>query len=306
MIKKKRLFGINIYKEYKANRPQTPQEIIEQIAPVKEFFSLLEIPSFFYIGYESDDILATIAHKLKDKYEQIIFITSDKDFFQLLTCNKYLIYDPMKKKFFNKDNVVEKYGIPTEKFVDYLAIVGDSADNIPGVKGIGPKGAVKLLNEFNNLSEIYHNLEKIEKKSLQEKLKLNKENAFLSLKLATIEKNVSLEIEKINTFKEENFSKIKNLLQEYEINSLLTKISKKYTIKEEKNVKPINNIYIIEKSEELEDLANFFDKKEKSLIFHLENKEKTVLGFCLGDLESVFYLPIKHSKINNLEENLVF
>ena len=139
--------------QYKANRPPMPDELIPQVEPVKRFFSEIGLPEISMDGLEADDILATLASKFKEQYE-IVLVTGDKDYSQLVQEDVYL-YDPMKDIIIDREGVIAKYGITPEQFVDYLAIVGDSSDNIPGVKGLGPKGAEALLKEYGNLDNIY-------------------------------------------------------------------------------------------------------------------------------------------------------
>ena len=163
--------------QYKANRPPMPDELVPQIEPVKLFFTKIGLPEISQDGLEADDILATLATKLKSSYE-IIIVTGDKDYSQLVQ-EGITLFDPMKDLMIDREQVIAKYGITPEQFVDYLAIVGDSSDNIPGVKGLGPKGAESLLKEYGSLDNIYANLDKLPQK-VREKLETDKENAYLS------------------------------------------------------------------------------------------------------------------------------
>ncbi|MBC8416246.1 MAG: DNA polymerase I, partial [Candidatus Cloacimonetes bacterium] len=165
-----------------------------------------------------------LAEKYKKDYD-VIIVTGDKDFAQIVD-GQVTLYDPSKEKVTDYESVIEKYGLKPEQFVDYLAICGDSADNIPGVKGIGPKGAAKLLQEFGTLKNIYENLESISAKGIHDKLVESKEEAFLSGKLAAIVRDVPLEIadERTFLFDKSKLKKAVNFLKEYELNSIVKKI----------------------------------------------------------------------------------
>lgn len=204
---------------YKANRPPMPDELIPQVEPVKQFFTDIGLPEISMDGLEADDILATLAYKFKDQYE-IVLVTGDKDYSQLIQEDVY-IYDPMKDIIVDREGVLAKYGIAPEQFVDYLAIVGDSSDNIPGVKGLGPKGAETLLKEYKNLDNIYANLEKLPEK-VREKLTTDKENAYLSQELAqmVLDAPITLPTVEATHFKKTDLLQSIPLLDEYELPSL--------------------------------------------------------------------------------------
>lgn len=183
-------FRKEMYDDYKANRTEMPDDLEPQIPYIKKLADLLGIPSVEVPGYEADDLIGTLA-KLGHKGGMEVYIVSgDKDFGQIVEEGIFL-YDTMKDHRLGPKGVEEKWGIPPRQFIDYLALVGDSSDNVPGVKGIGPKGAQKLLQEFDTLEGIYANIEKITG-STKEKLIASKENAFLSQKLVTIVTDVKL------------------------------------------------------------------------------------------------------------------
>jgi len=175
---------------YKANRPPMPEELITQIEPVRKFFEIINIKEFSLTGFEADDVLATLAENFKKEID-VVIVSGDKDFAQLVD-KSVTLYDPYKNNIIDEEIIEKKYGLKPEQFVDYLAIVGDSADNISGVKGIGPKGAEKLLTKFKTLEGIYENSWKISSKSIKSKLLVAKEDAFISQKLAKIIRDVHL------------------------------------------------------------------------------------------------------------------
>ncbi|MBW6515514.1 MAG: DNA polymerase I [Candidatus Cloacimonetes bacterium] len=230
-------FRHEITDTYKANRPPAPEELISQIEPVKDFFKLLSIPEVSIPGFEADDILGTLAERLKDSYD-IVIITSDKDFAQIVD-DKVALFDPFSEKIVDAEQVKKKYGITPEQFADYLSIIGDSSDNIPGVRGIGPKGATTLLQQFNTLDDIYTNIEQISSESLRKKLLDGKESAYLSRRLARIvtdvpiEAETGLELRKLiegSKFNEDILQKTIPYLQRYELNSILNKLNQSISL----------------------------------------------------------------------------
>jgi DNA polymerase-1 len=178
-------FRKEMYQEYKANRSEMPEDLGVQIPYIKKFADLLGIPSMEVPNYEADDIIGTLTHWGIKQGVQVVIVSGDKDFGQLITDN-VILYDTMKDHRYNVAGVFEKWGVRPDQFIDYLSIVGDASDNIPGVRGIGEKGAIKLLEQFKSLEDIYENIDKVESKSIREKLITSKENALLSKKLVTI------------------------------------------------------------------------------------------------------------------------
>ncbi|OFZ30390.1 MAG: DNA polymerase I [Bdellovibrionales bacterium RIFCSPHIGHO2_01_FULL_40_29] len=184
-------FRKDLYTEYKANRSSMPDDLQVQMPYLKQVANLfgicdLEVPTF-----EADDLIGTIAKMAeREDYESYI-VSGDKDFCQLISDHVFL-YDTMKDIVFTPQLVKEKHGVFPEQFLDYLAITGDTSDNIPGVGGIGPKGAIKLIEQFGSVDGIYKNLDKIESASIKQKLVASEKNAFLSKKLVTIVCDVPL------------------------------------------------------------------------------------------------------------------
>ncbi|HNX38626.1 MAG TPA: DNA polymerase I [Candidatus Cloacimonadota bacterium] len=213
--------------QYKANRPPMPPDMIAQVEPVMKFFELVTIPEMGMDGWEADDVLGTLANHFKRDYE-IIIVTGDKDYSQLVD-DRIRLYDPMKDKEIDRSAVLERYGIGPEQFIDYLALMGDSSDNIPGVKGIGPKGAEKLLSEFGSLDGIYAHLDDIPEK-VRTKLAEDKDNAYLSQDLATIALNAPITMpdpESIR-FEPKLLGKAREFLAKYELTTLKRRLDSLY------------------------------------------------------------------------------
>ena len=235
-------FREEIYADYKATRDRMPDNLRSQIDDISKMISMLKIDIVEVAGYEADDVLWTLATKFKkDKNNQVFILSGDKDLFSLISENVF-VYDTMKKIVFDSEKTVEKFWVKPEMIIDYLAICWDKADNIPWIEWFWPKKAVDLINQIWWVESIYKEVKKIESwektvsdydKSVQscfkwktfEKLQKSKEDAFLSLKLATIDLNVNLENFDLENFKFEP-EKFKNdeviaYFKEMEFNSLL-------------------------------------------------------------------------------------
>lgn len=178
-------FRADIYTEYKGTRDRMPDNLRSQIEGVFSLFTAAGVLTLSREGYEADDIIGTIAHQHENNEYQIVIVSSDKDLCQFVRDGHVHIFDAMKHKFIKEKDVVEKFGVPYGQVCDYLAIVGDSSDNIPGISGFGPKKAVDLLSKYGSLQGIYDNMTDLTPK-MQEILIVQKENAFLSQKLASI------------------------------------------------------------------------------------------------------------------------
>lgn len=184
-------FRKEIYSEYKSNRSEMPEDLVKQMPHIRKVSELLGIKSYEKVGFEADDLIGTLSEWALKNDLSVYIVSGDKDFAQIVKANVYL-YDTMKDSKIDSQGVFEKWGVTPEQFIDYLAIVGDSSDNVPGVKGVGPKGAIKLLSEFSTIEKLYENIDKIEGK-VKDKLVENKEKAFLSKILVTIKTDVPVE-----------------------------------------------------------------------------------------------------------------
>ncbi|HYF02024.1 MAG TPA: 5'-3' exonuclease H3TH domain-containing protein, partial [Patescibacteria group bacterium] len=185
------------FENYKANRKAFPEDLQPQLLRIKELIDLLGIPRLEMPGYEADDIIGTLCKIATREKKDVLCVTSDKDYYQLV--NEHIcLYKPLKDtgtyEVVTAEMVPEKFGVPPHQVIDLLAIIGDTSDNIPGVKGVGEKTAIPLIQEFGTLENIYENLEQIKKDSLRKKLEENRDLAFLSKQLVTIHCDMDLPI----------------------------------------------------------------------------------------------------------------
>ena len=195
-------FRHEMYKEYKANRAKTPEELFEQVPVIEELCELLKLPIIRADGFEADDLMGTYARIAEEEDREIKIISGDKDILQLVNDLVHVL-KPEKGGIYTEmgeEEVLNSWGIRADQIIDYLSLVGDSADNIPGVKGIGGKGAVKLLNQFETLDGLYENIEQITAKAQKRNLIEGKESAYFSKELVIIKKDCPCEedIKKLN------------------------------------------------------------------------------------------------------------
>lgn len=198
---KEKTFRHEKFVDYKAHRPPMPDELISQIKQVFNVVETMNIPTFCMAGYEADDLIGTVTLLNEAKDLNNLIVTGDKDMFQLVTKQTH-VFIPGRGKFskdkeYTPDEVFRKMGVRVDQIVDLKALMGDASDNIPGVKGVGPKTAVKLLKEFDTLERLYQAIENeadnpLFKKALLNKLVEHKELAFLSKELATIKRDVTV------------------------------------------------------------------------------------------------------------------
>ncbi len=207
-------FRVDLYEEYKANRSEMPEDLKPQVPYLKELTDLLGISRFEIKGYEADDLIGSLARQGAESGVEVVIVSGDKDFAQLIN-SKITMLDTMKNITYDEQSAVEKWGVMPEQMIDYLALVGDSSDNVPGVKGIGPKGAQKLLKEYGTLEGIYQNIENISAKGTKAKLQESEDMAYLSKELVTIVTDLNL-VKKIDDLKlkEIDHDKLKKKLEE--------------------------------------------------------------------------------------------
>ncbi len=181
------------FEAYKANRSETPPELVEQIPAISRMLEAMRVPVLQAPGYEADDVIGTVARKAAAEGVEVWIVSSDKDMLQLVGGHVRML-DMMKNDtLYDAEKVREFKGVPPERIADLLALTGDSVDNIPGAPGIGDKGAVQLLEQFGSLAELLDRAEEVQRKAYRESLQNHREQIELSLKLATIETDVPVE-----------------------------------------------------------------------------------------------------------------
>ncbi len=290
---------------YKANRPAPPEDLTKQLPIAIEWIQKMGFKQLMMPGYEADDIIGSMVTYAKKNRLKVRIVSHDKDLYQLIDDDIVVMHDPMKKLDINEEKCLEKYGVPPEKIVDYLAIVGDAADNIPGVKGIGPKGAIKLLGQFSNLEEIYHNLDKIANPRTAKLLTESKENAFLSKQLATLYDDLidSCDLEEYHFPKENPILNIADDLMQYDMKAVLKRAGATY----DNNAKTVEAMpkksfqpLLLNTKEKL---FNLLDKIPADTLIAFDTETTSVdvqkakiVGFSFAfDEKKAYYVPIAHN-----------
>ncbi len=290
---KGKTFRHKMFEDYKANRPAMPEEMASQIPYIKKIVSAFNIPVVEKTGFEADDLIGTYARIAEEKGFNAVMVTGDKDFMQLVT-NKSVIWDPMKEKFIDKESIKQKFDLIPEQIIDMLGLCGDSADNIPGVPGVGPKTALKLLNEFFSMEGIYENIDSLKKKkSLYKKLTENKDQAFLSRKLVVIDKFAevedNLERFKLNPFDNE---KLSSLFKELEFNNLYREFAGEKPAAK-KDYKAVTKIAEIKKLVKELEKAEVFAVDTETTSKHPMNASLVGMSFSYKENQG-FYIPVGH------------
>ena len=241
-------FRHELYTDYKANRSEMPDEIQTQLPYLWELLEAMNIPILRVGGVEADDIIGTVAKMCDKENLQCNIVSGDKDFMQLIN-DKTFLYAPQARKrakeIFDKKKVLEKWGVGPEHIIDLLGLMGDSSDNVPGVQGVGPKTAQKLIQDFGSIENIYEEIDSISNEKMREKLLNSKDNALLSKQLVTILTDVKIDAT-INDFekREMDSSKLEDIFKELEFSGLLKKIgsNKSINIESVKREKNYNNL----------------------------------------------------------------
>ena len=233
---KEKTFRHERYDKYKSSRSEMPEDMVPQIKRIMDLVNALDIPLHILPGYEADDLIGTAVQKAEKLGLHSFAVTPDKDYVQLVTDNITMIKPGRSGGdivIVDVDKVKSDYGFEPKFMVDYLALVGDASDDIPGVAGIGPKTASPLINRFGHLEDIYANIELIEKKGVKTKLENSRENAFLSKELATIKTDVPYELDiEASKYTTPNLTEAINILTELELKSIINKLNKIFENKE--------------------------------------------------------------------------
>jgi len=313
-------FRNEIYKDYKANRSEAPEDLVPQFEYIRKAVKAFSLPSVEQINYEADDLIATYARQIVHVGAKVTIISSDKDLMQLVS-KDIRLFDPMKSKVIGEKEVEEKFGVKPKQVIDVQSLAGDSSDNIPGVPGIGIKTAAELIKKYKNLDTLLKKAEEISQKKRRQTLIDNKESALLSRKLVTLKKDVPVE-DNIENYliKDLEKDKLYNFLREMEFNRLLSqaisfygestsKISdaNKKTKQEKIDLKKYETIT---EDQQLDKWISVL--KDHSLIsvdtettsLHPTEADLVGISFCYAP-NYACYIPLKHSNKKCLNMNLV-
>ena len=288
-------FREEIFPDYKANREAPPDDLLPQFPHIPRVVHALNIPAVSIEGVEADDVIGTLAIKSVREGHKVVIVTGDKDFMQLVN-DDISILDTMKEKLITPSEVVEKFGVEPSKVTDILGLAGDVSDNIPGVHGVGPKTALKLIKEFGSIENLIKNADKLEG-GLRDKIKSGSKNAEMSKRLATIQTDVDIKIDSEDLIlKKPDEKKLHDILKEFEFSTLLSELAPKSTISYERYRTIMTEV-------ELDDLIKEL-KKAKIIAFDTETTsldamEAALVGLSFSWGEGLAaYIPVGHAGLD--------
>ena len=311
---KDKTFRHKMYPEYKATREKMPDELRSQLSILWDLVESFNIKSLLVNGFEADDIIGTLAIMGKKNNLNCKIISGDKDFMQLVDSNIKL-HSPGKNGatiIYGPDEVKKKWGVPPSQIVDLLGLMGDSSDNVPGVRGVGVKTAVKLLEKYGSFEKILENADDIDNKKIRDSLKNESELAYLSKKLVTIKTDMDLDVDfKDLRLKEFNLKKLTNIFDELEFNKFKKELNFSNSIKKNNKIK--KSYLIVDNDSKLRNMINEL-KNSKLISLDLETTsvnpiEADIVGFSFSiNKNSGWYVPIlfpnKKKNIFNGEDDL--
>jgi DNA polymerase-1 len=222
---KKPTFRHDIFKDYKSGRQETPDELISQINPLYEIVSNMGIPVVSCEGYEADDVIGTLASDFRDSFKEILIVTADKDMGQLIDEKTFILYPKKENNSYpvlNTKSIEERLNIKKEQITDYFALIGDAVDAVPGIEGIGPKTAEKILREVDSIEDLLKNPEKVSNEKMRARILEKSDDIILFKKLVTINRSapLNLNIDDLKR-KSENREVLNSLFKKYELFSLM-------------------------------------------------------------------------------------
>ena len=289
-------FRHKIYPDYKANRDAPPEELSKQFPYFEPIVEAYGLSSIRRPGFEADDIIGTLAKKGAKEGLDVVIVSGDKDMMQLISPNVYMLDTMKNKKFIDKD-VLEKFGVTPDKVIEVMSLMGDSSDHIPGVAGVGPKTAAALIQKFGSIESLYKRIDEVEKNKVKEKLERDKENAFMSRELVTIDTKMDLEFNSdLMKLGKVDKTKLKKLFEEFEFVSFLEGVQGEVT----NSLKVDRSGYKTILTEASFDVLLKRLVKEKSFAFDVETTSKRPVWARIVGISFSFrggdscYLPLSH------------
>ena len=289
-------FRNDLYKEYKATRPPMPDDLRPQIEPIHNIIKAMGLPLVMINNVEADDVIGTLSKKASDKNMNVIISTGDKDMAQLVNRNISLI-NTMNNQRLDRDGVKLKFGVYPEQIIDYLALIGDKSDNVPGIPGVGAKTASKWLNEYNSLEKIVEKSNLINGK-IGEKFRANINQLPLSKKLVTIDQDLDINLTEYKNA-EPNKELLLSIYKELELNTFHSQISDEpRSIKSHEKVS-VDYTCILQ----MDNLLKWIDKCKKATVIAIDTEtdrldyiEANLVGISISVTENeAAYIPLNHN-----------
>ncbi|MDD4859230.1 MAG: DNA polymerase I [Dehalococcoidales bacterium] len=317
--KKGPTFRHELYHDYKAQRPATPEELVNQLSRVKQVVAAFNIPIFEMDSYEADDVLGALARQAGEQDMDAVIVTGDADSMQLVSPRVKVLYPRPGKSFgdtmlYDETAVSEKFGVPPKYVADYKGLVGDTSDNIPGVTGIGEKTAVKLIRQFGGIEQMYEHLDEVTPTRVREILKQQEDAARQSKKLATIvtELPLKLNLEDCRLAQYDR-NKVTELFRELGFYSLMSKLPEAETASASEQPMPttakpvVKDYHIISTITDLENMVDRLTKAE-TLAFDTETDNlnpmaANLVGISLSPTPGeAYYLPVGHLVLSEIAQ----
>ena len=311
-------FRNEIYKDYKANRSEAPEDLVPQFEYIRKSVDAFNVTSAEMLNYEADDLIATYTDQIIKKGAKVTIVSGDKDLMQLVKPGVRL-YDPMKSRVLGNKEVKEKFGVEPSKVVDVQALAGDSSDNVPGVPGIGIKTAAELINKYKSLDKLLEKAHEIPQNKRRETILENKNKAILSRRLVELKNDVPVK-QKIETFtlKKINKEKLYDFLREMEFNRLLSQVISRYGETFEQKVKNLKKtpIFDLKKYQtilKINQLEEWIKKIEEKGIVAVDTETSSLnpheanlvgISLCSGP-GTACYIPLEHITEKVLEKKIV-
>ncbi|NPA30321.1 MAG: DNA polymerase I [Epsilonproteobacteria bacterium] len=296
-------FRQEIDPQYKANRPEAPEELKAQLPVAIGWIEKMGLAKMAKEGYEADDIIASMVRCAKERGLKVRIVSHDKDLYQLIDDGRVVLFDPLKKVEIDEKAAFEKYGIHPRQFTDYQALIGDSSDNVPGVKGIGPKTAVKLLTQFGSLDAIYERLDEVKPERIRRLLETHKAEAFRSRELVTLKDDLfqTCDLQSLALPEEEPLLKIKEDLQRLQMRAILRRLGPSTRVKEAPKA-PTSRFeaLLVDDEKQLAELVASIGPDTPVAIDtetdSLDVRQADLVGFsfCFEE-ERAYYVPVGHS-----------
>ncbi len=306
-------FRNEIYPEYKANRDKAPDDLTAQLPIAIEWIEQMGFANLSREGFEADDVIATVTKFAISRGYKVRIVSHDKDLYQMIDDGKVELYDPIKRKIIDEQGCKDKFEVEPKDFINFQAIVGDTSDNIIGVKGIGVKGASKLINQYHTLENIYADIENAGTPRIQKLLLEYKESALLSRELVTMRRDVFADID-IDSFEFEEKNYLSCLIEEFELYEMKQAIKKaqvgvdSHKIEEEdEEQKPQFEAITLDSIEKLNRVIDSiphnsivaFDTETTGL----DTKVAKIVGFSFAfDEQKAYYIPIAHNYLGVEEQ----
>ena len=285
-------FRHRLYHDYKANRPPMPEDLACQIPYIHQVTQAFNVPSLKQEEMEADDLIAAAATTLADQGHDVIIVSGDKDLLQLVS-PRITMWDPMRNKIMDEDAVLAKYQVEPQRLTDLFALIGDSSDNIPGISGIGPKTAAKLLSEFETLDKLLSQLHTLKKSKMKERLISQQDKAILSRQLIRL--NLQADVpQQVDSYRlgEPDHDQLFKIYTELEFNTLAQDIQPAKTI-------DTKDFHLVKNEKELKEVIGILQEQERIYLdtetSSLDPLMADLVGISLAiDQHQAWYIPLGH------------